>query len=335
MSATPQPIRSKLLRILLLPLISMVALWGVIAYSSAEEIATISQTQNRWEVIGAPVLQLITEFQRERQLSAEAPGSTGYDKSLGDQRQITDRTVTRVRQVIDSVTDADEAPERVRALVTALDTLTRLRQDADSGRLSPRLRVLTAYDELIDAAYMQFTEGDALSSTSSYRTVRGMSFYSSSAEYLARQHAVLTSSLVRGRMSPTERAAFIAGMAGRRIAIANSENDMGPELRVRYDDLLKSFVYRRLLDVESKVFSSDTAGALPVEPSVWRSDARAILDHITRDTEDELARAEAQRDSDKVAAYWRIGLIVGLGLAAIVVSILLSYRFGRSLVGEL
>src|SRR3954453_2935219 len=142
--SSPPPIRSKLLRILLIPLISMIALWGFIAYSSVDEIVRVSQTQNRWEVIGSPVLQLIVELQRERQLSAEAVNGTGADYALADQRRITDGKVERLRQVIGSVdlqAGAADTPAEVRSLVGALDGIPKLRAAADSGGVSPPLRV--------------------------------------------------------------------------------------------------------------------------------------------------------------------------------------------------
>ncbi|WP_214413951.1 sensor histidine kinase [Sphaerisporangium fuscum] len=336
--STPQPIRSRLLRILLLPLISMIAMWGVIAYGSIQEIVTISQTQSRWQAIGVPVAELIGELQQERQLSAEAPEGTGADRPLADQRRATDGKADRVRQVIRSITPQGvtaDTPDDIKALVGALDGLAKLRESADSGRLAPRLKVINAYDDLISAASAQFTEGDVLSDVSSYRGSRGLTFYTSSGEYLAREHAVLTSTIVRKKMTPVDRATFVAAMTARRLAVANAERDMDTDLRARYQDLAKSGPYVRLLQVEDRLFGWDTHGAPPVESSTWKSDAEAILGRINRDTQTELAHSLVERQAAKVAEYWRIGLYLGLGLLAVVLSILLSYRFGASLIDEL
>ncbi|WP_248962139.1 sensor histidine kinase [Sphaerisporangium perillae] len=336
--SAPPPIRSKLLRILLLPLISMIALWGFIAYSSVEEIATISQTQDRWKAIGSPVQQLIIEFQKERQLSAEAVAGTADDKPLTEQRKITDAQVQRLRQVI-GVVDVQggtaNTPAEVRALVTALDGLDGLRAAADSRRLSPPIKIIDAYSDLIATANRQFSDGDTLSDVSSYRAVRGMAAFSATAEYLGREHAVLTSTIVRHRMTPTDRAAFVAGMTSRRIVLANAGRDVGPDLRVHYEDLVKSAPYQRLVAVEDALFVWDTNGAPPVQPAVWKSDAGALIGKINRDTQYELVRAAAEAEQLKTAAYWRIGLVLGVGLLAVIVSVALSYRFGRSMINEL
>ncbi|MER6007689.1 nitrate- and nitrite sensing domain-containing protein [Nonomuraea angiospora] len=337
--SSPPPIRTKLLRILLLPLVSMVALWGFIAYSSVEEIVTVSQAQDRWEGIGSPVLQLIVELQRERQLSAEAVRGTGSYEPLAEQRRITDGKAKRLREVISAldVGAADgETPAQVQALLQALDGLQSLRDSADGGVLAPPLTIIEAYNNLISVANGQFSDRDALSDVSSYQAVRGMAAYSAAAEYLGREHAVLTTTIVHHKMTPRDRASFVSAMTSRRLVFANAERDVGPELRANYDRLVASASFKRLVDAEDLLFGWDTSGgAPPVDPTVWKRDADAIFGAISRDTQTELARTAEEAQSQKSGAYWRIGLVLLLGLFAVVASVALSYRFGRSLIIEL
>ncbi|MEV6037538.1 nitrate- and nitrite sensing domain-containing protein [Nonomuraea sp. NPDC052116] len=337
--SSPPPIRTKLLRILLLPLVSMVALWGFIAYSSVEEIVTVSQAQDRWEGIGSPVLQLIVELQRERQLSAEAVRGTGSYEPLAEQRRVTDGKAKRLREVISAldVGAADgETPAQVQALLQALDGLQSLRDSADGGVLAPPLTIIEAYNNLISVANGQFSDRDALSDVSSYQAVRGMAAYSAAAEYLGREHAVLTTTIVHHKMTPRDRASFVSAMTSRRLVFANAERDVGPELRANYDRLIASASFKRLVDAEDLLFGWDTSGgAPPVDPTVWKRDADAIFGAISRDTQTELARTAEEAQSQKSGAYWRIGLVLLLGLFAVVASVALSYRFGRSLIIEL
>ncbi|GAA2886638.1 nitrate- and nitrite sensing domain-containing protein [Nonomuraea rubra] len=335
--SSPPPLSTKLLRILLLPLVSMVALWGFIAYSSVAEISTVSQIQNRWESIGSPVLQLIVELQKERQLSAEAPDGTAAYKPLTEQRRVTDNQVKRLREIIATL-DSDavgETPAQVQAMVQSLDGLQSLRASADGGVLAPALTIIEAYNNLIAVANQQFTDRDAMSDASAYQSVRGMTAYSTSAEYLWREHAVLTTTIVQRNMTPTDRAAFVAAMTGRRLALANAERDASPELRAAYDRLVASAPYKRVVSVEDELFSYDTGGPPPLSAAEWRGDAEAVLTQINRDTQAELARAAASGEAQKTAAYWRIGGVLLLGLAMVILSVWLSYRFGRSLIVEL
>ncbi|MFC0550304.1 nitrate- and nitrite sensing domain-containing protein [Planotetraspora thailandica] len=315
----------------------MIILWGFVAYSSVQEIADVSQTQDRWEAIGSPVLQLIVELQRERQLSAAAPHGTGADQALAEQRRVTDGKVERLRQVIGTVTEdgSVETPDAVRTLVGALDGVHYLRESADDGRLNPPIKIIEGYNNLISLANQQFSDRDALSDVSSYRAVRGMSAYSATAEYLGREHAVLTSTLVRHKMTPTDRASFVAAMTSRRLILANADRDMSPDLRTHYQTLMQSDSYQRLVSVEDRLFVWDTNGAPPVDPVEWKSDAEYVLNTINADTQRELTRAAAEQQAQKTSAYWRIGLVLVLGLVAVLLSLALSYRFGRSMIGEL
>ncbi|GAA2214978.1 hypothetical protein GCM10009850_104450 [Nonomuraea monospora] len=335
--SSPPPLRTKLLRILLLPLVSMVALWGFIAYSSVDEISTVSQIQNRWQAIGAPVLQLIVELQKERQLSAEAPSGTATYKPLIEQRKATDEQVKRLREIIATldVTAVNETPAQVQTMVQALDGLQSLRASADGGVLAPALTIVEAYNNLIAAANQQFTDRDAMSDASVYQSVRGMTAYSTSAEYLWREHAVLTTTLVHRNMTPTDRAAFVAAMTARRLVLANAERDASPELRAAYEQLVATASYKRVVAVEDELFSYDTGGPPPVSVSEWRGAAESVLAQINRDTQIELVRAAASGESQKNGAYWRIGIVLLLGLAMVILSVWLSYRFGQSLIAEL
>ncbi|MFC7381754.1 sensor histidine kinase [Sphaerisporangium rhizosphaerae] len=334
--SSPPPIRTRLLRILALPLVSMVAFWGFIAYSSITEISDISRTQSRWQAIGAPVLQLVYELQRERQASAQAR-STGNDQALARQRQLTDDRAQELRELIGSVgqQSKDETPAEVRTLIGALDSLQTLRRSADSGSLFPPVRVIDAYNKLIDDAGRQLNAGGALSDVSTDRAVRGMAAYNSGAEYLSRENAVLTSTIVQRRMTPSDRSAFVAAMTGRRMIMANAARDVGPDLRVQYDNLVRGLPYRRLLEMEDRVFNWNATGVPFVDPDDWKSDTSLLLQTINRDTQNELFWVEEARQATKTAAYWRIGLVLGLGLVAVIASILLSFRFGLSMIVEL
>ncbi|MBG0825268.1 sensor histidine kinase [Planomonospora sp. ID91781] len=341
--STPRPIRTKILAILLIPLVSLVALWGYNAYSTAAQISGIAQSQSRWQEVGAPVQRLVGELRRERQLSAEAAGRTGGRAVLQEQRRATDGAATRLRELVVSIglqdaTGSDTADaaatDGMRSLLGALDGLGTLRSSADGGQASP-LQVTEGYNNLVGLAQRQFNTAETLTDVPSYRIIRGLSSYSGAPEYLARQRAVLTVALARGEMTPAEHTAFVAAMTGRRLVLANAERDMGPELRAMHRELAAGTAYRRFQTAEDEIAAWAGSGAPPVDGAVWNRDSESVLAAFDSNVQRELARAGAKGDVLKSAALWRIGLVLGLGLLAVIASIVLSYRFGRSLVDEL
>ncbi|SNT24350.1 Signal transduction histidine kinase [Streptosporangium subroseum] len=335
--SSPPPIRSKILRILLVPLVSLIGLWGFVAYSTVAPIVGIAQTQDRWQEVGDPARQLIVEFQRERQLSAQVAGRTSVDKSLEAQRIVTDRAAARLRELVGSINlqaKAGGTPADVQLLLKALDGLGELRASADSGKASP-LQVTETYNALISASNRQFGNSSALTDVSFYRVLHGLTAYATSAEFLYREHAVLTAVLARGEMTSAERTAFVAAMTSRRIYMTSAERDIGPDLLAHYRELVGSAVYQRFQAAEDRIFAWDTAGAIPVDATLWKQDAGSVLGTLDRDGQRDLLRAMAKGDDLKSAAFWQIVLVLGLGLLIVVVSILVSYRFGRSMIREL
>ncbi|MET8047277.1 nitrate- and nitrite sensing domain-containing protein [Streptosporangium sp. NPDC005286] len=334
--SSPPPIRSKILKILVIPVLSLIALWGVIAYTAVSQIAGISQTKTRWEVTGVPIRDMIVEIQRERQLSADAAEATAQSKPLAEQRRATNVTVDQVRRAISSAQgyEPENAPTDMRILQSAMDGLVLVRASADNGSMTP-IQVTDAYNAFINAANKQFGDSTALADVSSFRVLRGMTAYSTTAEYLGREQAVLAPVLKRGGMTHAEQAAFVAAVTSRRHFLANAEADMGPELQARYRQVAGDAAHQRLLVAENKIFAWDLTGKPPLDAAEWKRDSETVLSTVIQQTQEELVRATIKGDELRSSAFLRIGLVLGLGLLAIIVSIVFSYRFGRSLVDEL
>ncbi|MFI7452413.1 nitrate- and nitrite sensing domain-containing protein [Nonomuraea sp. NPDC049714] len=333
MRSTP-PIRSKILKILLVPLVSLVALWAFIAYSMVAETSGFAQSRSEWDAVGAPARALMVEVQHERQLSAELAGRTARDAQLAAQRQRTDQAVARIRDVAQQVSVTGTPPEAVQGLLNVLDGLPAVRAGADLEETAP-LATTEKYDAVINVAQRQFGGSERITEVSSYRVLRGLSAYSSAAEYAARENAVLTPALARGEMTQAEHAAFVAAMTSRRVQLADADRDIGPDLRGWHEQLEASVAYQRFERAENAVFTWDGIGKPPVSTADWQRDASEAFAGMTGNAAKDLQRATLKGEGLVVAGLLRIVLVVGLGLLAVVLSIVFSYRFGRSLIDEL
>lgn len=333
MSSAP-PIRSKILKILLVPLVSLVALWAFIAYSMVVETSGFAQSRSEWDAVGVPARALIVEVQRERQLSAELAGRTVGDAQLAAQRQRTDQAVARIRDVAARVSVSGTPPEAVQGLLNVLDGLPAVRAGADLEDRTP-LATTEKYDAVISVTQRQFGGSERITEVSSYRVLRGLTAYSSAAEYAARENAVLTPALARGEMTQAEHTAFVAAMTSRRVRLADADRDIGPDLREWHEQLAGSVAYQRFEQAENAVFTWDLTGKPPVPAADWQRDAGEAFTGLTGNAAKDLQRATLKGESLVVTGLLRIVLVVGLGLLAVVLSIVLSYRFGRSLIDEL
>ncbi|GLW07639.1 hypothetical protein Misp01_27690 [Microtetraspora sp. NBRC 13810] len=330
------PIRVKILRILLVPLISLITLWAYLAYVDISAFTGLAHSTNRYDAVGAPTRALIVEIQRERQLTAALTGRTAGDPELKAQRERTDRAAARIRDVAAAVQQDPHIgppPENIQALLNTLGGLPALRDAADLDQVLP-LRTTEAFNALVTVANSQFGDSE-VSDVYSYQVLRGLSFYGSAAEYLARENAVLTVALARGRMTPAEHASFVAAMTSRRLQLTNAGRDMGPELTALHARLEDSDAYKRFEQAEDELYRWNVVGPPPVDPDSWGHDAGAAFAGLNGNTDQELRRATLKGRDLAVGGLMRIGLVLGLGLLAVVLSIWASYRFGRSLVNEL
>ncbi|WP_336208180.1 sensor histidine kinase [Nonomuraea sp. LPB2021202275-12-8] len=336
MSSAP-PIRSKILKILVVPLVSLIVLWAFIAYSMVAETSGFAQSRGEWDVVGQPTRELVVEIQLERQLTAELAGRTAGDTKLSAQRQRTDQAAARIREVAAAVSEeavTGTPPETVQGLLNVLDGLPSVRAGADLEQAAP-LATTEKFNAVITVANRQFGGSERVIEVSSYRVLRGLSAYSSAAEYSARENAVLAPALARGEMTQAEHAAFVAAMTARRVQLADADRDIGPDLRGWHQQLVASAAYQRFERAEDAVYKWDVSGRPPVSAASWQRDASEAFAGLSGNAAKDLQRATLKGEGLVAAGLLRIVLVVGLGLLAVVLSIVLSYRFGRSLINEL
>ena len=331
------PIRSKILRILLVPLVSLAILWAYIAYSMVAETSGFAQSRGEWDAVGAPARTLVVEIQRERQLTAELAGRTTSSTRLAEQRQRTDQAVVRFRDVAAGLADRPQqgtAPEAVRALLAELDKLPAVRAAGDLEEVPP-LTTTEKFNAVVSAANRQFGGSERVTEVSSYQVLRGLSSYSSAAEFASRESAVLAPALARGELTRAEHAAFVSAMANRRLQLSSADRDIGPDLREWHRQLTVSPAYQRFMAAEDAIYGWTKAGPPPIDGEAWKRDAAETFAGLRDNAAKDLDRATLKGDGLVSAGLLRIVLVLGLGLLALVLSIVLSYRFGRSLINEL
>ncbi|WP_433499682.1 sensor histidine kinase [Sphaerimonospora sp. CA-214678] len=336
--SSPRPIRTRILRIIVPPLVALLALWAVIAASSAGEILGLFRTGDEWQAVGVPTRNLVVQLQEERQLAVEsAVGAGGGGQDQQEQRRATDAARQRLRSVTASLGLEDSTgavPDAVRDLTQALDELDRVRAAVDSGSMTP-LQVIDAYTQIIRLGDLQTIGSDALTDVPSFRMIRSLAMYLSAAEHLSREHALLTISFIRDKMTPGEHTAFVSATTSRRMTLENAERDMSPQLRSLNLAVTRSEGYTRLIAAEDAVLGWNLSGRSPVNAEEWNDTVETALIAHQQHGLQELNRLQTEGGKLISASLWRIGLVLGTALLVVAVSAVVSYRFGRSLISEL
>ncbi|MDX2914870.1 sensor histidine kinase [Streptomyces griseiscabiei] len=339
----PRSVRAKIVALLMLPIVSLMALWS---YAAVTTVAAIGDTERAKDVnseLLAPVAQFVTELQNERTAAmryAARRSETGLDELRADQ-QATDKAVTALREGLNA-SSSDAAlidtglPDRLETLETDFSDLAALRADTTgAGAKDAVSTAYTKYSTVIDHAFAvtgALTSEQGTDATSEARVVLELSRVR---DAVAREQALLAAAVASGTLGKEQYALFVGAVATQRELLRPAVADLKAEHRPAYDVLLDSDGYATLVKVEDGVTD---AGAGPVSAAVlkdWDTASRAVLEGLAAAEEDAGTGAAAKADAFGWDTLGASGVAVLLGLAGVLLSLLVSVGVGRGLIVEL
>ncbi|WP_314219365.1 sensor histidine kinase [Streptomyces zaehneri] len=339
----PRTVRAKIVCLLMVPVVSLLALWAYATVSTAQDVSGLRQLQRVDSQVRAPVAAAVAALQTERAAAVRyatkpAPGQGGDLKALAER---TDRAVGRLRLGDDStVADGQDLPagvaQRLETFVSGAEGLTSLRTAVLDGSAG-WTQTYGRYTNTISAA---FSVGGALSGVQDAELgsdARVLLEFSRAGEALAQEGAVLAGARLAGRLDGERLRLFTGAVDTRRTLTESAVADLrGPE-RTAWQRLATGTTYAALYAAEDRALAHGPgAKALAAAPaSVWDS-AHARVQNGMRTIEADAGRGVADRaDPFTRGLLTSAGAAVLLGLAAVVASLVISVRIGRGLVVEL
>ncbi|WP_344914880.1 nitrate- and nitrite sensing domain-containing protein [Streptosporangium oxazolinicum] len=320
--------------LLLLPLLSLSALWGFVLNLTVGDGIALLKANALYQTVGVTSTELGLQLQAERTQSSVAISSRVLTSGMGDQRARTDRAVAGFRKA--ATTDNSGSPElrnSLDELLRQLDRLPSVRSGVDSGQHT-RLGVLSNYNQILDAVFLVYDQMAAVPDLSIFQQATAMQGMGNAHDMVARENALISGALIDYRLSEEERRAFGEYVATRRFLHARGAASLDPELGAQYRDTFASAAFEKFTDLEKAIIGS-TGGRLTPEASKWKTTTNAIstwLDKVNFSSSKILAD-RAQEVATGVLI--RIVIAGGVGLIAVVASIIISVRFGRRLAAEL
>ncbi|MGW2017012.1 sensor histidine kinase [Streptomyces sp. NPDC001927] len=339
----PRTVRAKIVSLLMVPVVSLLALWGFATVTTAQDIARLRQLQQVDAEIREPVAATVTALQAERRAAVRqvaSPG-TGRATELKDQARRTDAAVARLRlderHTVGATGDLPrEVAERVGRFVTEVEGLAALRTAAAAGKADWN-EVYTEYTATITAA---FAVGGALAGIQDAEVgahARVLLEFGRVGEMLAREDALLGSAYLGGELSAERQRLFTGAVATRRTLTESATADLrGPE-RAAWEKLADERGYLQLTAAEDRIGAA-TPGrkALQAVPATTWDDAMAVVRGGLATIETDARHAAADRAAPFGGGVFTAGgAAVLLGLAAVAASLVISVRIGRGLVIEL
>ncbi|MET7325742.1 nitrate- and nitrite sensing domain-containing protein [Streptomyces sp. NPDC005549] len=336
-------IRRKIVALLLVPLVSLTAIWAFATILTGREAARLFSVSTVVEEIGYPIEDTVRVLQQERRQTlvhlADPRASDGL-AALQRSRTATDEAVAEIRRnaadadVRDDLGQAGE--ERLTAVLDAFDGLGSLRRSVEDGTVD-RAQALGLYNRLVDPCHDLLANLNVVDDVGLDKQYRALVNVSRARELLSREDALLGSALVTGRLTRTE-IRDVSDLVAQRTVMYDINLPLLPATeRGRYQRFWKNASSAPLRAAEQAVVSSGAGTGTPsgVTAQSWDTAAGNVLKELGDLDDNASDRYQDRVDPVATSTIAKAVVAGALGLIALLYSLFLSVRIGRSLIRDL
>ncbi|MEU1042807.1 nitrate- and nitrite sensing domain-containing protein [Streptomyces sp. NPDC005551] len=334
-------IRRKIVALLLVPLVSLTAIWGFATVLTGREALHLFDVSDVVEKVAFPTEDTIAVLQQERRQSLvylADPRASDARAALGRSRAATDKAVAKVRrnaQDHDVRAEMSEGTgERVTSILDALGGLDSLRGGIDEGTVD-RTQALGLYNQLVDPCYVLLANLHVLDDVEMDKQGRALANVARARELLSREDALLGSALVAGRLTDDE-IRDVSDLVAQRGLLYDTSLPLLPAAeRVRFERYWKNAVTAPLRNAEQSVIGSAPGAPRGVTAKSWDETAGRALAELDRLGDEAGDRYQDRVHPLAVNVIVKAAIAGVLGLAALLVSLFMSVRIGSSLIRDL
>jgi signal transduction histidine kinase len=335
-------IRLRIFVLILIPLLSLIGLYvfaASITVGDAVDRARASALKND---TGLPAGAFEGQADAERRVAViylAAPSAQSL-AALDAQEAKTDQALSAMRAALTSnatmgSASADEK-RSIAALLKGAAGLSAIRAAITSHTMS-RAQAMTAYTNLIEQCETLF-KTVVERETNASLVIQGLALIrmGESENILLQEDTLLESDMAARSFPAADRRTFAELVGARRALLADTLPDLNANDRYFYAKNVNPQLSAALQSQEDAVIAdTHINGPPPVSPATWGTDVAAVSAGFSR------AGTQAANDVTRRAQpiargiYLRLILAGGLGLLAVIASIILSIWIGRGLVREL
>ncbi|MFJ3511576.1 sensor histidine kinase [Streptomyces luteogriseus] len=334
-------IRRKIVALLLVPLVSLTAIWAFATVLTGREAGDLFNVSSVVEKIGYPIEDTVRVLQQERRQTlvylADPRASDGL-AALRLSRNATDKAVGSIRENARNpdVRDAmgADTDERLTAVLDAFDGIESLRRSVEDGTVN-RAQALDLYNRLVDPCYVLLANLHVVDNIELDKQYRALVNLARARELLSREDALLGSALIVGRISHSEER-DISDLVAQRTLMYDVNLPLLPVAeRDRYQTFWKNVSSAPLRVAEEAAVSSGAGNPRGVSAKSWDSAAGNVLDELGTLNDQANDRYQDRVHPVAVGVIAKAVIAGALGLIALLVSLFLSVRVGRTLIRDL
>ncbi|GAA4236755.1 hypothetical protein GCM10023075_60250 [Streptosporangium album] len=324
-------------------LVSLAALWAFTAWVTVRDGLNMLGVSNMDAGVAQPNLRLMAELQSERRLTAALSGGRFIDRqhreALNAQRKRTDTAYAELRKLsTDGGTQlflSDALDRRLKEEFQRLDGLSAARKAIDGGR-TDRIRTVAAFTDIIDSIYRTYDSVATLDDEAIAKDTRTLIELSRAHELIAQEDALVASALTTGRLTDAERALFAQFVGAQRFLSSRAANELPAADHAAYQRLTESEVFTRLRVMEDQLIRGGPVSLPePVDAGQWSSAAQTVVSKLGEFVVVAGASVVERAVPIAVGVVVRLALAGGLGLLAVIASVVLSITTARALIQQL
>ena len=335
-------IRQKILLLVLVPVISLVGLYIFTTVITARDAINLARTDTLKNATGLPVGVFLTTLDGERPLALAylSQPTTGNLAALEAAEGRTNGAIAVMRTALKSEGTMGNAstPEKqaIATLAGRVQTLPGVRTQIRTQAI-PRSQAFDDYNTLVQDGYQVLNELIRQENNSTV-VANGEAFVrmAKSQEMLLRESALVTADLAARNYPASDRVAITELIGARKQLAAQTLPDFDPEYRAFYIRDVSPQATFALSKMETRLVNTTvTTRPPPVSPGEWGQTVGAIAGGLTKAGTAASNRATVKFQDQAHSTYLTLALVGGLGLLAVLISILVSVWTGRSLIREL
>ncbi len=333
-------IRLRILLLVAIPILSLIGVYAFAATTTASDAINLSRSRTLKDTIGTPTGNYEAQVDTERLLAVAylaAPVSSNL-ATLRAQETRTEATENAFKKAVGNVIGnaSPGVKQAIASLIKVSAGLPALRSQIASLAVS-RPQAISAYDNVINAADTVLNqtilqENNVGVATQSLTLVR----VGRAEDILLEEDALINGDSIARTFSVADRQEFTQLVGARRAVQAENLQDLQPIYRAYYTKDMNPQALASLTAFENKIMSVNHPGHVPPVPLAdWNLAAGAVSGGMFKASEQAATELTVRAQPVANATFLRLYLVGGLGLLAVILSIIVSFFMGRGLVRQL
>jgi HAMP domain-containing protein len=319
-------------------LASLVALWAFAAWVTLRDGVNLLGVQAIDRQIVSPSEPLLLDLQVERRLAVAYLGgpNAGRKEALDAARLAVDENAesfkSTARSWLARLAAGSEAEQRVDEAITELEQLPAVRAAIDS-RSVDRVGTIRTYSTLIESLFEIYDVVGTLDDTEIQQDTRNLIELYRLRELISQEDALLSGVLAAGRMTTDEQFRFTELVISQRFVAGRTRlNDAD---QADFDQVVNGEAFTRLRQLEDRVIGTPDATRPPIAVDEWNDVSEAALTHLQEMVLGSGDNLVQRALPVAVGVIVRLVLAAGLGLLAVIASIVVSVTTARALIAQL